>query len=95
VVAGSPAQKAGLQGSSGQTTVDNIPVETGGDVVVQVDKQAVSSFDEMLSIIAFKAPGDKVTLTVLRKGQRQQIPVTLAARPANTQPDQTSQGGNP
>lgn len=95
VVAGSPAQKAGLQGSSGQTTVDNIPVETGGDVVVQVDNQAVNSFDEMLSIIAFKAPGDKVTLTVLRNGQRQQIPVTLAARPANTQPDQTSQGANP
>ncbi|MFN8489323.1 MAG: trypsin-like peptidase domain-containing protein [Caldilineaceae bacterium] len=95
VVQGGPAQKAGLKGSSGQTNVNGIPAETGGDVVVQVDNQPVNTFDDMLSYIAFKAPGDKVTLTVLRNGQRQQVPVTLTARPANIQPDQTGQSGNP
>jgi len=96
VVQGGPAQKAGLKGSSGQTTVNGLPAETGGDVVVQIDQQPIATFDDMLTYTAFKAPGDKVTLTVLRNGQRQQIPVTLAPRPANIQPDQTGQnGGNP
>ena len=75
--------------------MNGIPAETGGDVVVQVDNQPVNTFDDMLSYIAFKAPGDKVTLTILRNGQRQQVPVTLTARPANIQPDQTGQSGNP
>lgn len=88
VVPAGPAEKAGLRGSSGETTVNGLPVETQGDVVVQVDNQPVSAFDDLLAYIAFKAPGDKVTLTVLRGGQRQQIPVTLASRPADFQPDQ-------
>lgn len=88
VVPDGPAQKAGLQGSSSETNVNGLPVETGGDVVVQIDNQPINAFDDLLSYIAFKAPGDKVTLTVLRGGQRQQIPITLAPRPANLKPDQ-------
>ena len=96
VVQGGPAAQAGLHGSTGQATASGIPnIPTGGDVVVAVDSKPVATFDDLLNYIAFKAPGDKVTLTVLRNGQRQQIPVTLAPRPANIQPDQTSQNGNP
>lgn len=95
VVPDGPAQKAGLQGSSSKTNVNGLPVETGGDVVIQVDNQPVNAFNDLLAYIAFKAPGDKVTLTVLRGGQRQQIPVTLAPRPADLKPDQIRLDQNP
>ncbi|MEZ4869281.1 MAG: trypsin-like peptidase domain-containing protein [Caldilineaceae bacterium] len=94
VTTGSPAEAAGLQGNSGQTMISGIQVGTGGDVVVQADDQQISSFDDLLSYIAFKAPGDTVTLTVLRNGERQQIQVTLTARPANT-PMQNTQNNTP
>ncbi|CAN5512831.1 trypsin-like peptidase domain-containing protein [soil metagenome] len=97
VVANGPAAKAGLRGSTGQSTGSGPEsgVPTGGDVVTAVDDKPVATFDDLLSYVAFKAPGEQVTLTVLRNGQDQKIPITLAPRPANIQPDQTGQNGNP
>ena len=96
VVKGGPAAQAGLHGSTGQTTANGIPnIPTGGDIVVAVDNKSVATFDDLLNYVAFKSPSDKVTVTVLRNGERQQIPVTLAPRPANIQPDQTGRNGNP
>lgn len=78
----SPAADAGLQGSSRTAIVDGLQVPVGGDVVVEVDGKPIANFDELLVEVAFKQPGDKLQLTVLRDGQRQQTTVTLAARPA-------------
>lgn len=66
VVSGGPADQAGLQNQ---------------DIVVQADNQAIASFDNLLSYIAFKKPGDTITLTVNRDGQQQEIQVTLEERP--------------
>ena len=76
VEADGPAGVAGLRGapSLSQPTV-------GGDIVTQVDGQPIATFDDLLNYIAFKNPGDQITLTVLRDGQQQQITVTLGARP--------------
>ncbi len=60
-----------------------------GDIIIQADNQKITSFDDLLSYIAFKHPGDKVVLTVLRNGQQQQLTVTLGARPqGQLQPQQ-------
>jgi S1-C subfamily serine protease len=60
-----------------------------GDIVIQADNQKITSFDDLLSYIAFKHPGDKVVLTVLRNGQQQQLTVTLGTRPqGQLQPQQ-------
>lgn len=69
VTSGGPADQAGIQ---------------NGDVIVQADNQQITSFDDLLSYIAFKHPGDKVVLTVLRGNQKKQLTVTLGARPAGT-----------
>jgi len=76
VEADGPAGAAGLRGapSLSQPTV-------GGDVATQVDGQPIATFDDLLNYIAFKNPGDQITLTVLRNGQPQQIAVTLGSRP--------------
>ncbi len=81
VVAGSPAEKAGLKGvgmSQGQRNFVN------ADVIVAVDGKNVASMDELVSAIQAKKVGDTLTLTVLRNGERQDVQTTLAARPAQT-----------
>jgi S1-C subfamily serine protease len=81
-----PAEKAGLRGTTGEQSIlgQNIPV--GGDVVIEADGQSIRDFADLLTHVAFKQPGDSITLTVLRDGKQQQVTVQLAARPENLNP---------
>ncbi|HLF26396.1 MAG TPA: trypsin-like peptidase domain-containing protein [Anaerolineae bacterium] len=82
VTPGSPADTAGLRGSSTETTVDGLPAQIGGDVIVAIDGQPVQVFDELLSYIFRDAEvGQTVTLSILREGRPQDVQVTLEARP--------------
>jgi S1-C subfamily serine protease len=77
----SPAEDAGLQGSTGTRTIDGLDVPVGGDIVIAVDGEPVHNFSDLLVEIAFKRPGDVVQLTILRDGSEKQISATLAPRP--------------
>jgi len=63
---GSPADDAGLERD---------------DVITAVDRKDVSSADDVAGSINRRSPGDKVTLTIRRGGERSGIDVTLGARP--------------
>jgi len=65
VVAGSPADQAGLK---------------VGDTITAVDGKKVSKGDELVSDIASRKPGSKVTLTFIRNGKQQDATVTIADR---------------
>jgi 2-alkenal reductase len=81
IVPGGPADKAGLRGSTGTDVVDGVEVPVGGDVVVAADGEPVNNFTDLLAITSQHQPGDTLTLTVLRGGQRQEVAVTLEPRP--------------
>jgi len=83
IVEGSPADDAGLKGSSDQTTFQLQQVKTGGDLVVAVDGQPVLQNNDLSELIATHKPGDKVTLDVVRDGDRGEVGVTLGSRPAD------------
>jgi S1-C subfamily serine protease len=83
VVNGSPADKAGLHGSSGETTFQLQHVKTGGDVILAVDGKPVHANGDLSELVAAHKPGDTVTLDVLRGGNRVQVQVTLGSRPAD------------
>jgi S1-C subfamily serine protease len=83
VVSGSPADKAGLKGSTGETTFQLQHIKTGGDVVVAVDGKPVFQNNDLSELIAQHKPGDTVTLDVIRDGHRAQVNVTLGSRPAD------------
>jgi S1-C subfamily serine protease len=83
VISNGPAAEAGMRGSSGTRKIDGIEVPVGGDVIVAVDGTPIASFDDLLVEIAARQPGDRVELTIIRNGQRQELTVTLAARPAS------------
>lgn len=48
-----------------------------GDVITAIDGRKIKSFAELQSIIAMKSPGDKVQLTVDRKGKKESFNATL------------------
>lgn len=81
VIQDSPADRAGLRGSTGSRVVNGIEVPVGGDVIVEADGRPIRDFSDLLVAVAFKHPGDPLTLTILREGQRQQVTITLAPRP--------------
>jgi 2-alkenal reductase len=77
-----PAGSAGMQGSSGQETIDQQTVPVGGDVVIAINGQPVGSFEDLLIYIALNtSPGDRVILTVIRDGKTIEVQVTLGERP--------------
>jgi serine protease Do len=65
VVAGSPADQAGLK---------------VGDTIVTVDGKKVTKGNELVSEIASRKPGAKVVLGFLRNGKQQETTVTIADR---------------
>ncbi len=85
VTAGSPADKAGLLGSTQQATVDGLQALVGGDVITAINGQPVKNFDDLVSYLARSTDvGQTVTLTILRGGSETTVQVTLTARPAST-----------
>lgn len=75
VIAGSPADEAGLE---------------EGDVITAVDGLPVFALERIVpwppfapDLLANKNPGDEVTFTVRRDDQEQQVTVTLGAAPAS------------
>jgi 2-alkenal reductase len=81
VVGGGPADEAGLQGTKGETSVDGIPVPTGGDVVIEANGQHIKDFNDLLTIVAFHRPGDVIPLRVIRDGEIVATEVELGVRP--------------
>ena len=83
VVEGSPADNAGLRGSDYFLELDGMEYQAGGDIIVAINtNQVTSSSDLIANLVYHNHPRDKVTLTVLRDGQREEIEVTLGQRPS-------------
>ncbi len=82
---GTPAAKAGLRGGDQRSPTKYLglcPETIGGDVILAINGEAVSSFDDILVYLEYyTSPGDVVTLAVLRKGEEIELAMTLAARP--------------
>jgi serine protease Do len=99
VVANGPADKAGLQGSNTQATVEGQQVPVGGDVIVAINGETIKSMDDLIAYLsANTSVGDKITMTILRDGKQQDVDVTLGSRPtrsANQAAPSSSNNQNP
>jgi S1-C subfamily serine protease len=84
VVSGGPAEEAGLQGGDDELRFQAGEYTTGGDVILQVDGQDIVGPNDLARVISAHRPGDKVTLEILRDGDRKQLTVTLGKRPEST-----------
>jgi serine protease Do len=87
VTAGSPAEKAGLLGSTQTAQVDGQSVQVGGDVITAADGKPINSFEDMVAFLArYTNVGQTIKLTLLRSGKSIDVSLTLAARPTSAQP---------
>jgi S1-C subfamily serine protease len=82
---GGPADNAGIHGATGEATIQGQSFPVGGDIIVAMDGDDVSSMDDVIKAVDAHQPGDQITLTVLRGGERQDINVELGTRPAQVQ----------
>ena len=80
VVAGGPAEKAGVKGA----TLDASGTPTAvGDIVTGIDGRPITRFEDMVSYLyGSTQPGQTVTLDILRGGQQIRIKVTLGTQPS-------------
>jgi putative serine protease PepD len=54
-----------------------------GDVITKVNDAAVSTANQLSTLLRSLAPGTQVTITVQRAGAEKVFTLTLAQRPAN------------
>ena len=84
VVAGGPADQAGLQAGDQPTQVQGL--YSGGDLIIAADGQEVLQFSDMLNyMMLHKQPGDTMEITVLRDGQEVTLTVVLGERSSSGQ----------
>ena len=82
IVPGGPADKAGVIAGTTATSIQGL--NAGGDLIVAVDGQPVMTEDDLMRYLLLnKAPGDTVTLTVLRGSQKVDLKLTLGTRPSS------------
>ncbi|MFN4895914.1 MAG: S1C family serine protease [Pseudomonadota bacterium] len=73
VLPGSPAEKYGLEGIH-RTPEGAIEL---GDVITAIDDVAVEDGNDLLRVLDEKAPGDRVTLRVNRRGNSREVRIEL------------------
>ena len=82
VIEGSPAEKAGLHGSTDTKQIDGINYPIGGDVILEVDGKKVRKIDDILiHLQREKSVGDEINLEVLRDGRTTNFVLVLEERP--------------
>jgi len=86
VIVDSPADKAGLQGSSKTKEFEGKNFAIGGDIILAVDGKDVRKIDDILiHLQREKSIGDEMVLKILRNGAISNIVLILEERPDSFQ----------
>jgi S1-C subfamily serine protease len=77
VVPGGAAERAGLKGGNQQAYLGNTPIYLGGDLVVGIDNDRVTSPQDLSEIMDRHQAGDTVTVTFYRGARKMTVKLTL------------------
>lgn len=80
------AERAGLHGGSQRAYLGFTPIILGGDLIIKIDGQDVTSKQDLSNALNEHHAGDSITVTVFRGQRRMDIKVTLSD--ATQQPTQ-------
>ena len=78
---GTPAADAGFRPGRAEQVFEDIRIRPGGDLIVAIDGKPIDTADDVVRAVTRKLPGQKLTFTVLRGGERRTLSVTLGTRP--------------
>ena len=76
-----PAAKARLAASNRSVTVGGVKYPIGGDIIVAADGRKVRKLADLMEILRGKAPGDRLTLELLRGEKRRKVTLVLGKAP--------------
>ena len=77
VLPGGAAERAGLRGGTQRMYMGNTPVMVGGDLIVALDGQDITTPQDLSAAMNQHRAGDVVALTVFRGRRRMEVKVTL------------------
>jgi S1-C subfamily serine protease len=78
VIPGGAAAKANLRGGTQSAYLGNTPIMLGGDLIVAIDGQPVTTAQDYSNSLNSHHAGDTVVLTIFRGRQRLNVSVTLS-----------------
>ncbi|MDX6685884.1 MAG: hypothetical protein QOF86_2012 [Baekduia sp.] len=81
VAPGGPGAQAGMKAGTDRQKFQESSWKVGGDIITSVDGKAVNQDSDLALAIQDHAPGDPVTLKVVRNGQERTVTVKLGKRP--------------
>jgi S1-C subfamily serine protease len=83
IIAGGPAEAAGLRGGTRSVPVPELGMtaRAGGDIIIGLDDCPVNSFDDLITCIENTDLGQTVAVRVIRDGEEQTFKATLTKRP--------------
>ncbi len=83
VTSNGAADEAGLKGGDRQVHVDDQVVDIGGDIIIAVDGIRIINGNTFMSYLEeHTVPNQRITVTIVRNNQVQDIPVVLKQRPS-------------
>jgi S1-C subfamily serine protease len=74
---GGPAAQAGIRGGTKSVLAGLQELRIGGDVLVAVNGKPITSQMDLNLLLNRARPGETVTLTIIREGQKMDVPVKL------------------
>lgn len=77
VTPGGPAAQAGIRGGTRSVLAGLQEIRVGGDVLIAIDGKATASQVDLNLLLNRDAPGNSVTLTIVRDGKKMNVPVKL------------------
>jgi S1-C subfamily serine protease len=77
----SAADQAGLRASDRPVTVNGQEILVGGDIIVALDSQPVTSIENLRAALQQYESGQQATLTLLRDGSEIKVDVNLGEMP--------------
>lgn len=82
VVEGGPAEEAGLKAGNRTVEIQRQEITVGGDVIVALNGEEVENIQDILNYLEQETEvGETIEVTVIRDGERIDIPLTLQSRP--------------
>jgi S1-C subfamily serine protease len=82
VAPGGPAARAGIRAGDLPATLDNHPIQLGGDIITKVAGKDIRTKDDLEAAVANRKSGEKIKVTLVRAGGKvKTVEVTLTERP--------------
>jgi S1-C subfamily serine protease len=78
---GSAAAKVGIKAGATRVVVDGESYQVGGDILVAVDHEPVSTPAELYTVVNRHQPGDRIQVELFHQGKRRSVTVKLGERP--------------